>query len=147
MGFCWAGLGRDPQPDLLGARLVANAAERCVLLAEAAVAGPRGLGDVIPVLMGAEDWEEVAEERDDQFLGDAQLWRRPTAGAADPLGGDDPFVSAEGHAIVDVVWEEGFCEDGVEVDAATMELLLDETPGLVTHGLFAGPREAASCGT
>lgn len=44
------------------------------------------LTEVIPIAVPAEDWEEVGEELDDTFLGDAQLTRRPTVGTADPRG-------------------------------------------------------------
>jgi ribose 5-phosphate isomerase A len=32
------------------------------------------LGGDVPVFITAEDWEDTAEELDDTFLGDAELW-------------------------------------------------------------------------
>lgn len=37
-------------------------------------------------LTQADAWEEVGEDLDDTFLGDAQLTRRPTVGTSDPRG-------------------------------------------------------------
>ena len=40
----------------------------------------------VPILVPADEWEEVAEAIDDVFLGDASVWRRPMTGEADPFG-------------------------------------------------------------
>ncbi|PPS11467.1 hypothetical protein GOBAR_AA09175 [Gossypium barbadense] len=32
------------------------------------------------------------------------VWRRPSIGHADPLGGDFPLVTSEGHNILDVIF-------------------------------------------
>ncbi|KAJ9691358.1 hypothetical protein PVL29_013515 [Vitis rotundifolia] len=58
----------------------------------------------IPVLVQSLNWMETAEEIDDLFLGDAEVWRRPSIGHADPLGGDFPLVTSEGHNILDVIF-------------------------------------------
>ena len=60
----------------------------------------------LPVVIEAENWEETAEEIDDLVLGIGEVWRRPSAagGVAEksPSGGDFPYVSPEGHNILDV---------------------------------------------
>ncbi|XP_071921335.1 probable ribose-5-phosphate isomerase 4, chloroplastic isoform X6 [Coffea arabica] len=56
----------------------------------------------IPVLIQSFNWMETAEEIDDLFLGDAEVWRRPSVGYAGPLGGDFPMVTKEGHNVLDV---------------------------------------------
>ena len=84
----------------------------------------------VPILVPADEWEEVAEAIDDVFLGDASVWRRPMTGEADPFGvrlrvlrvaacgvvapllsarahmtqGDLPYVSPEGYTIVDLIF-------------------------------------------
>ena len=64
------------------------------------------MGGAVPVAMrcaSREEWEEAAEELDDQFLGDAEVWRRGAEPDANPRGGKNPFVSADGgHTIVDL---------------------------------------------
>ena len=138
------GLGRQPQPDLVTARAVADAALLCVVLVPAGGVSAAGLGDTVPVALWADDWEEAGEELDDLLLGDAQLWRRPTAGvAASPMGGENPFVSAEGHTLVDVVFEDGeFRLDGDPVSPGELSAALDEVDGVLAHGLFGGASAA-----
>ncbi|KAF3782517.1 putative ribose-5-phosphate isomerase 4, partial [Nymphaea thermarum] len=58
----------------------------------------------IPVLVRTAGWMETAEQIDDTFLGDAEVWRRPSYGYAGPLGGDFPLVTKEGHNILDVIF-------------------------------------------
>lgn len=38
------------------------------------------------------------------FCFSMQVWRRPAIGYADPLGGDFPLVTKEGHNILDVIF-------------------------------------------
>ena len=45
------------------------------------------IGGSIPIVVDAEDWEEHAEELDDLFLGDAEVWRRGATFDANPRGG------------------------------------------------------------
>lgn len=33
-----------------------------------------------------------------------KVWRRPSVGHADPLGGDFPMVTKEGHNVLDVIF-------------------------------------------
>ena len=107
-----------PQPAIAETLAGARAARVVVALVPpdaAAAGGADGrLGPAtLPVLVAAtEDWETSAEELDDAFLGDAQVWRRPAAGpggpegGVNPRGGVDPFLTPDGGAtIVDVVFE------------------------------------------
>ncbi|XP_009602762.1 probable ribose-5-phosphate isomerase 4, chloroplastic [Nicotiana tomentosiformis] len=88
----------------------------------------------IPVLIKSVNWLETAEEIDDLFLGDAEVWRRPAIGYAGPLGGDFPLVTKEGHNILDVIFTSPM-ESLVEV-AKT----LDQIDGVVEHGvIFRNP--------
>lgn len=84
----------------------------------------------IPVLIKPVNWLETAEEIDDLFLGDAEVWRRPAIGYADPLGGDFPLVTKEGHNILDVIFTSPM-ESLVEVAK-----ILDQIDGVVGHGVI-----------
>lgn len=88
----------------------------------------------IPVLIKSVNWLETAEEIDDLFLGDAEVWRRPAIGYAGPLGGDFPLVTKEGHNILDVIFTSPM-ESLVEVAK-----ILDQIDGVVEHGvIFSKP--------
>ncbi|KAJ0735246.1 putative ribose-5-phosphate isomerase [Helianthus annuus] len=58
----------------------------------------------IPVLVNSVSWMDTAEEIDDLFVGDAEVWRRPSMGHADPTGGNFPLVTTDGHNILDVIF-------------------------------------------
>ncbi|KAI0497601.1 hypothetical protein KFK09_020833 [Dendrobium nobile] len=92
----------------------------------------RGLDGSIPVLVKPGYWMLTAEEIDDLFLGDAEVWRRPTHGKADPLGGDFPMVTKEGHHILDVIFTSPI------LDLAKVGEYLDQIDGVVDHGVIAG---------
>ncbi|XP_052147023.1 probable ribose-5-phosphate isomerase 4, chloroplastic isoform X2 [Oryza glaberrima] len=64
----------------------------------------KGIEGSIPVLVKSANWIDTAEEIDDLFLGDAEVWRRPSIGTAGPLGGDFPLVTKEGHHVLDVIF-------------------------------------------
>ncbi|CAH8381585.1 unnamed protein product [Eruca vesicaria subsp. sativa] len=63
-----------------------------------------GLEGSIPVLVQSLNWLAIAEEIDDLYLGDAEVWRRASVGDAGPLGGDFPIVTSDGHNILDVIF-------------------------------------------
>ncbi|KAL7211141.1 hypothetical protein ACSBR2_014093 [Camellia fascicularis] len=50
------------------------------------------------------NWMETVEEIEDLFLGDAEVWRRPSIGHAGPTGGDFPLITREGHNVLDVIF-------------------------------------------
>lgn len=87
------------------------------------------LDGAVPVLIQQENWLDVAEEIDDMFLGDAEVWRRPSFGEAGPLGGDNPLVTPEGHFVLDVIFTTPI------VTAAEVVENLESIPGVVGHGL------------
>lgn len=118
-----AGRAAEPvQPSLHRMRVLAAAAEQTVVVLDDIGCVKERLGRELPVAIQAEGWEETAEELDDEFLGDAEIWcvctrhrvhssdnaccdrmrpsePSPTAG---PRGGSRPYVSPEGHSIVDI---------------------------------------------
>lgn len=115
-----AGRAAEPvQPSLHRMRALASAAAETVVVLDDIGCVKERLGRELPVAIQAEGWEETAEELDDEFLGDAEIWYvlqvwalitahrcrmrpsepSPTAG---PRGGSRPYVSPEGHSIVDI---------------------------------------------
>lgn len=86
----------------------------------------------IPVLVNPVNWMETAEEIDDLFLGDAEVWRRPTTEHAGPLGGDFPFITSEGHNVLDVIFTSPI------LDLAQVAESLDGIEGIVDHGVIFG---------
>ncbi|KAL6332337.1 hypothetical protein AAG906_004903 [Vitis piasezkii] len=85
----------------------------------------------IPVLVQSLNWMETAEEIDDLFLGDAEVWRRPSIGHAGPLGGDFPLVTSEGHNILDVIFTSPILK------LAEVAESLDKIDGVVEHGVIS----------
>ncbi|GMI85979.1 hypothetical protein HRI_002267200 [Hibiscus trionum] len=90
-----------------------------------------GLEGSIPVVVESLNWLETAEEIDDLFLGDAEVWRRPSIGHADPLGGDFPLVTKEGHNIIDVIFTSPIAS------LAEVAESLEKVDGVVEHGVVS----------
>ncbi|XP_068657430.1 probable ribose-5-phosphate isomerase 4, chloroplastic [Aristolochia californica] len=86
----------------------------------------------IPVLVNTGNWMETAEEIDDLFLGDAEVWRRPAWGYAGPTGGDFPLVTREGHNVLDLIFTSPI-QNLIQVAES-----LDEIDGVVDHGVVSG---------
>ncbi|KAL2244570.1 UNVERIFIED_CONTAM: putative ribose-5-phosphate isomerase 4, chloroplastic [Sesamum indicum] len=85
----------------------------------------------IPVLIKSINWLETAEEIDDLFLGDAEVWRRASIGYAGPLGGDFPLVTKEGHNVLDVIFTSPI------QNLAEVADCLDQVVGVVEHGVIS----------
>ena len=111
------------------------------------------LGGKVPVAMRYEDketFEELAEELDDVFLGDAEVWRRGAELDANPRGGKNPYVSPDGkYTIIDLVfndplekppkrWEDGFVLFGKKASASKIAAELFSVDGVAAHGLVLG---------
>lgn len=135
-------------PRLLSALSKGN---RLVLLAEesalvsSGTPGPSGrLSGPLPVWLEADEWEEGAEELDDIFLGDAEIWRRASTGDPEtPRGGDHPFVSSQGHTIVDVRFYECLKLFGEDVSYDRLAQEIGTVKQVVATGLLLGRAEAA----
>eukprot|EP00899_Mesostigma_viride_P009158 jgi/Mesvir1/18243/Mv09521-RA.1 len=96
------------------------------------------LGGVVPVVIGKENWEEVAEALDDIFVGQASIWRRPAEGkVTNPSGGNNPYVTEEGNYILDILFEEDI-KDPEAVAAA-----IESVPGVKCHGLLLNKATSA----
>ncbi|KAL1320687.1 hypothetical protein AAHE18_14G073700 [Arachis hypogaea] len=90
-----------------------------------------GLEGSIPVLIHSPTWLATAEEIDDIFLGDAEVWRRPAIGQAGPLGGDFPLVTKEGCNVLDLIFTSPIAS------LAEVAKRLDTVDGVVDHGVVS----------
>ncbi|XP_019440133.1 PREDICTED: probable ribose-5-phosphate isomerase 4, chloroplastic isoform X1 [Lupinus angustifolius] len=90
-----------------------------------------GLEGSVPVLVQSLNWMPTAEEIEDMFLGDAEVWRRSSIGLAGPLGGDYPLVTREGHNVLDVIFTSPI------VSLAEVAKSLDKVYGVVDHGVIS----------
>lgn len=65
-------------------------------------------------------------------------------GTSNPRGGDNPYVSPEGHNIVDIRFYEGFKLFGEDVeDYGAIAAEVEQIGGVVAHGLLLGVADAA----
>lgn len=90
-----------------------------------------GLDGSIPILVNPLNWMATAEEIDDLFLGDAEVWRRPSVGLAGPHGGQFPLVTREGHNVIDVIFTSPI------LSLAEVSMSLDNIDGVVEHGIIS----------
>ena len=111
---------------LLREKIVISAARRFVVVAEASKKVDRlGAGFRLPVEVVRFAWKDT-RRRLSAVLPDAEL-RLATAGSA--RAGSDPYVTDEGHYILDAPIPEGS-------DPLTLACALKAIPGVVEHGLF-----------
>ncbi|CAI5475409.1 unnamed protein product [Closterium sp. Yama58-4] len=95
----------------------------------------------VPVEIEQEHWLDIAEEIDDLFLGDAEVWRRPTSGTAGPLGGEFPLVTENGHFVLDVIFTTPIA------DMRDVARQIESVPGVAAHGILLDEAYAASVAT
>ena len=114
---------------LLREKIVISAARRFVVVAEAAKRVER-LGERfrLPVEVVRFGWRDT-RRRLGALLPDAEL----------RLDGDEPFLTDEGHLILD-------CGLGADADPDALDRQLELVPGVVEHGLFLGMAERALLG-
>lgn len=125
------GRRRSPvQPNLLLERKIAAAAEMYVVLVDDDNVVD-ALGGEVPILVESEIWEDVAEELDDIFIGDASIWRRPESGRAPPHGGEQPMMTLEKHNMLDLTFDGALPEKAEDIAKA-----IEGVEGAVDHGLF-----------
>ncbi|KAF6254707.1 ribose-5 phosphate isomerase-related protein [Scenedesmus sp. NREL 46B-D3] len=136
------GIRAEPQqPELPRLRQALGSVQKVVLLAESQDIVPQ-LCASLPVFIDGSQWEEPAEALDDLFLGDAEIWRRPASGVANPRGGDNPYMSPDGHNIVDVRFYEGMKLFGEDAKYDQIAQEIEQIEGVVTHGLLLGVADA-----
>jgi ribose 5-phosphate isomerase A len=114
---------------LLREKIVASAARRFVVVAEQSKLVDRlGKNFRLPVEVVRFGWRDT-RRRIAEWLPDAQ--RRDV--------GDEPYMTDEGHFILDCAVPEG-------TDAGELAAALDHVPGVVEHGLFLDMAERALVG-
>ncbi|KAM7505734.1 hypothetical protein LguiB_004638 [Lonicera macranthoides] len=121
---------RQGDESMIEEKTILKAAEKLVFM----ITGKQYkvfLDGSIPVLVKPFGWMETAEEIEDLFLGDAELWRRSSVGHSDPLGGDFPLVTREGHNVLDLIFTSPI-SSLVEVGES-----LDKIDGVVAHGVIS----------
>ncbi|KAF5472156.1 hypothetical protein F2P56_008896 [Juglans regia] len=120
---------KDEESVLLQQKSILNAAKKLAfMITESQYKGD--LDGSIPVLIQSLNWMQTAEEIDDLFLGDAEVWRRSSIGQASPLGGDFPLVTREGHNVLDVIFTSPI------LSLAEVAESLDKVNGVVNHGVI-----------
>ena len=138
---------RPVQPDLILTRQVIKKSVKVVLLTTE-LRDPVPLGGGVPVAIvgGQSEWEECAEELDDMFLGDAEVWRRGAEIEANPRGGKTPYLSPDGiHTIVDLRfkdplndgarWDDGFLLFGQTATPYQIAAEIETVDGVLAHGI------------
>ncbi|KAL4627919.1 hypothetical protein ACB092_05G201300 [Castanea dentata] len=119
------------EESILQEKSVLNAANKLAfMITESQYKG--GLDGSVPVLVQSLNWMEIAEKIDDLFLGDAEVWRRPSIGQADPHGGNNPLVTKEGHNVLDLIFTSPILSLAAEVAKS-----LDKVDGVVDHGVIS----------
>ncbi|WIA32116.1 hypothetical protein OEZ86_002967 [Tetradesmus obliquus] len=136
------GIRAEPQqPELPRLRQALKSVKKVLLLAESQDIVPR-LCASLPVFIDGSTWEEPAEALDDLFLGDAEIWRRPASGVANPRGGENPYMSPDGCNIVDVRFYEGMKLFGEDAQYKQIAQEIQQIEGVVAHGLLLGVADA-----
>ncbi|KAG5235848.1 ribose-5-phosphate isomerase [Salix suchowensis] len=116
--------------SIIQEKSILSAAKKLVFM----ITGNKYLGSLegsIPVLVQALNWMETAEEIEDLFLGDAEVWRRSSIGQADPMGGDFPLITRDGHNVLDVIFTSPI------QSLAEVAESLDKVDGVVDHGVIS----------
>lgn len=132
------------QPDIARVKAALKKSLKVVLLKELVM---DRIGGSIPLVVDAENWEEHAEELDDLFLGDAEVWRRGANFDSNPRGGSNPYVSADGsHTLLDLRfedpinggrWECGLMLDGEPCGPYELQYALEnDVSGVSAHGIY-----------
>eukprot|EP00983_Pelagomonas_calceolata_P027482 862997-Pelagomonas_calceolata.AAC.3 len=88
---------------------------------------------------------ETAEEVDDLVVGDAEVSRRPLSGMSNPdfRGGGHPYISDEGHNIIDIAYDPDIRLFGEAVPYSQVLENICGIPGVVLTGLLQGLAQAA----
>ncbi|MED6134594.1 hypothetical protein PIB30_038386 [Stylosanthes scabra] len=96
-----------------------------------AIIGRRKLQSEESIVQEKPTWLATAEEIDDMFLGDAEVWRRPAMGQAGPLGGNFPLVTKEGCNVLDLIFTSPIAS------LAEVAKSLNTVDGVVDHGVVS----------
>jgi ribose 5-phosphate isomerase A len=128
----WLGLIKGGGGALLREKIVISAARRFVVVAEASKRVERlGQGSRLPVEVVRFAWKDI-RRRLSPLLPDSEL----------RVAGDQPFVTDEGHYILDAPIPPSIDPAGL----ADLAIGLRAVPGVVEHGLFLDMAELAVLG-
>ena len=141
------------QPSILGIQTVLSKTLRTILLSDS---GFRDFcGGSVPIEIEHSNWQEICEELDDIFLGDAEIWRRASSGAeaSHPSGGKNPYVSPDGNStIIDIQFKDalnngrrykkGFVLDGEDCTPFQIKSEVEGVDGVLAHGLYCAASAA-----
>jgi ribose 5-phosphate isomerase A len=95
-----------------------------------------------------EVWEDVAEELDDIFLGDAEIRRRSVLPDAGPRGGNSPVITTDGAYVLDIQFLDGGLRlFGKEESYDKIVTEIESVDGVLEHGLVVGVATKAVIGT
>ena len=135
------------QPSLPRVRQLLTAARDRIVIADVATSGRR-LGGSIPVLIDADEemWEDIAEELDDIFLGDAEIRRRSINPVAGPRGGPNPVITTDGNFMLDIQFVDGLKLFGKDESYDKIAGEIESVEGVVEHGLVVGRATKAVVG-
>jgi ribose 5-phosphate isomerase A len=136
------------QPSLPRVRQLLEKARDRVVVVEIARTGRR-LGGSIPVLIEADEdiWEDIAEDLDDIFIGDAEIRRRSVNPDAGPRGGNSPVITADGNMVLDIQFLEGLKLFGKDETYDKIVTEIEGVDGVLEHGLVVGVATKAVVGT
>eukprot|EP01025_Chloroclados_australasicus_P040765 TRINITY_DN4274_c1_g1_i2.p1 TRINITY_DN4274_c1_g1~~TRINITY_DN4274_c1_g1_i2.p1 ORF type:complete len:315 (-),score=45.09 TRINITY_DN4274_c1_g1_i2:263-1162(-) len=131
------GRNAEPQqPQIPRMRVVLDKADCVVALVDDSIKCVDRLSWALPVVIQDEGWEDTAEALDDEFLGDAEIWRRAFSGTSNPRGGDNPYISPEGHNILDIRFYDGYKLLGEPAAYKDIVKSIMSTEGVVMTGLM-----------
>lgn len=136
------------QPSLPRVRQLLEKARVRVVVVDIAKTGRR-LGGSVPVLIEANEdiWEDIAEELDDIFIGDAEIRRRSVNPDAGPRGGNSPVITTDGNMVLDVQFLEGLKLFGKDEIYDRIVAEIETVDGVLEHGLVVGVARKAVVGT
>jgi ribose 5-phosphate isomerase A len=135
------------QPSLPRVRQLLNTARECVVVVDIARRGRR-LGGSFPILIDADEevWEDIAEELDDIFIGDAEIRRRSINPDAGPRGGNSPVITTDGNMVLDVQFIDGLKLFGEDESYDKIIAEIESVDGVLEHGLVVGVATKAVVG-
>lgn len=139
-------LAEPVQPNLLRMRALLAASKCNVALVDGIPNTAVRLRGVLPVVVDADYWEDIGEALDDIFIPEAEIWRRSVAGydPTDPRAITSPYLSSQGHNVLDVKFYGGMKLFGEDASYSTIAEEVEKVDGVITHGLFVNVADSAA---
>ncbi|KAL3144416.1 hypothetical protein ABBQ32_004164 [Trebouxia sp. C0010 RCD-2024] len=139
-------LAEPVQPNLVRMRELLAASKCNVMLVDGVDQVAAKLRGVLPVVVDADLWEDAGEALDDIFIPDAEIWRRSRAGydPADPRAVDSPYLSAQGHNLLDIKFYGPLKLFGEQASYQKIAEEIESLDGVIAHGLFVNVASTAA---